>query len=251
MKDLLTDVEQLCIQVRQTSGMMARQGKGDTKRVALEREGRGEPPLTETGRRTCLDGCWQGLQPAQPPVSPVLSCFLCALQARRSSLLCIKTCWFCTLPDCVSFGISKLFNSLPVQLGSLQQPLASIKLWLWFHSTECSAAMAAPGTLVRPAAQFLPWWLPPHHTQGTPHAIKTSPNCSKTAVSYNQSLTSSLHCVPSFPNLLLFFQTSVIFTTMLWCECETFLQYLASFLKVICQAICGNTAVMAVSSLAD
>lgn len=149
-------------------------------------------------------------------------------------VLCIKTCWFCTLPDCVSFGISKLFNSLPVQLGSLQQPTASIKLWLWFHSTECPAAMAAPGTLVLPAAQFLPWWLPPHHTQATAHAIKTSPNCSKTAVSCNQSLTSSLHCVPSpFPNLLLFFQTSVIFTTMLWCECETFLQrFLKSHLSV-------------------
>lgn len=56
--DLSADVEQLCIQARQTAGTMAREGKGDTKTVAMETEERGEPPLTETGRTTCLDGCW-------------------------------------------------------------------------------------------------------------------------------------------------------------------------------------------------
>jgi len=64
--DLLSDVEQLCIQVRQTAGVTVREGKGDTKRVAMEREDRAELLLTETGRMACLDGCWRGLRPAQP-----------------------------------------------------------------------------------------------------------------------------------------------------------------------------------------
>lgn len=42
------------IQVRQTAGVMAREGKDDMKRVAMEREDRGEPPLTGTGKMNCL-----------------------------------------------------------------------------------------------------------------------------------------------------------------------------------------------------
>lgn len=52
--DLSTDVEQVCIQVRQTAGVMAREGKDDMKRVAVEREDRGESPLTGTGTMNCL-----------------------------------------------------------------------------------------------------------------------------------------------------------------------------------------------------
>ena len=81
-----------------------------------------EPPLTEMGRMTCLDGCWRGLQPAQPLDSQASPCFLRATpRAGGSSCsLCFASrhvvfAHFLTLYLLVKANFSTLY--LPGQLG--------------------------------------------------------------------------------------------------------------------------------------
>lgn len=77
------------------------------------------------------------------------------------------------------------------------------------------------------------------------------PENSKTSVSWNHRLAPQLREATSSPSSCcwVYFQTSVIFTTVL--RCETFPQHLPGSVREICLPMWGNTAVMTVSFLVD
>lgn len=169
---------------------------------------------------------------------------------------CTKACCFCTLLDSVSFGKSKLFNSLFARAAGMTAKVSALQ-WSSVVVSQCRVLGSHTSSRHTTSCHGV---LPPHCTQTTialrTMSFKNIPKwfrncCIMKPQPHSPTHGSSLQSVPPSATVSVSFQTSVVFTTTLWYECETFLQYLASFLKVICQSIWGNTAVMAVSLLAD